>query len=554
MTATQNLGFIAGINLDASRFTADQISGAELLVQQFLQEYDPTLNVSKTSTIYETWVRPSAIFYLMNKSQSQALQATQSIKGIQENPDLASDATLDAILSNDGIVRRMGSKAYGRVRVNLSAPSLLSVPSGTTFTTASGLAFQTQDSYVISLTASGVGELPLYTTDDAGSQYYFLLPVVASDSGLAYQLPDMTELTSSAAFAGLVSSFAFGDFQGGLNDESNDSLIARIPEAKSVRNLTSRLAISSAIKENFPSVIDVSVQGMADPAMLRNADNILSFKAGGYVDIYARTSSSILFDTVTLVAEKIDETVPNQPIYSVQLGRGNFPGHYYVRSIVPTGATTLSTYSIVAESRGLDVTPAVDGRLVNHLSIPSQGAYSSFQTNTIHFRVEMSDAEVAAGIPDSLSVSVEVAYLPTIADLQEFVSGTGTDSIVGADYLVRAPIPCIVSLSTITVEAVAGTSAQDIRAAVYEYLNSVPMGQPIRVDVIISTIKQVAGVKYVRLPITVYGEIMTPAGTIMEISSNNLLDVPFFPLQQVVPETVAFFASVSDIPISLIEL
>src|SRR4051812_25304604 len=106
-----NLSFVSGFNLNDQRFTDDEIKAAEALLAGFISARQPTLDLAPGTTLYDLVVRPAAIVYLTDRAQVKASTATRSIKGIQENPTLASDSVLDAILSNFRITRKSGSKA-----------------------------------------------------------------------------------------------------------------------------------------------------------------------------------------------------------------------------------------------------------------------------------------------------------------------------------------------------------------------------------------------------------------------------------------------------------
>ncbi|WP_196300829.1 hypothetical protein, partial [Streptococcus pneumoniae] len=83
------------------------------------------------------------------------------------------------------------------------------------------------------------------------------------------------------------------------------------------------------------------------------------------------------------------------------------------------------------------------------------------------------------------------------------------------------------------------------------YINSLKIGQSLRIDDLITVIRAVPEVKTVTLPLLMTGNIFCPDGTVQIIKSQSELSIPDLPLQMVTPQTTAFFIETSDIYISL---
>lgn len=554
---TTTLGFIPGQNLDDRLFSQTDIAAAELLLQQYLSDAFPSLNLSKASSLYDINIRPRAIAYLLSRAEWESFQATRSLKGVVEHPELASAAIVDAILSNNLLTRRLGSKAAGRLRVTVGLDGIYVLPKTSNLTTDTGLVFHPQQDYRISTTPSAESDLRLYV--QPGGTHYFLLPVVADQNGVAHQLADGVQFKIGSLVPSLILAAAYGNFQGGLDDETNGALIARIPEGQSVKNQVSRLSIAATLKEKFPEILDLSVQGMNDPAMIRNSHNLVGMKVGGYADIYVRTGTTFSVGSVKKSATLIDIDGDNNATYRVSLDRDDYPGNYSVRGILPDDGDALGSYLILSETKGFENRVNADDQPIglvrpNRLVTAAEAAYSRFQTSNILFRVDY-DAALGTRPVDqfsiNLGVTVELAWMPLIKEIQQFVSDRSR-GVCLADYLVRAAIPCFVQLSTVTVEADLGTSAQDVRLAVYRYINGVKMGEILRVDAIISAIKAVPGVRFVRLPIQLTGSVYAPTGSVLSIRGSSAMAIPSAPEHQVVPDNTAFIVEMSDIPIALI--
>lgn len=557
-TPIDTLGFVAGQNLDDQLFDPQELLAAENLLQTYLQDSFPTLNFGRNSTLFDLVIRPAAVIYMISRAEWTALRATQSLQGVIENPELASDAIVDAILSNDLITRRLGTAATGRVRVDLSAAGISSISQDMTFETSEGLKFNPQASFTVTSSPSDASDLKLYS--DGDGQFFFFVPVVAVENGAKYQLANSIAMIPTPSLPSLISAETFGNFQNGTDDETNAALIARIPQGKSVKNQVSTLSIEATLRENFPSILDVSTQGMTGLAMTRNAHNILGFKAGGYADIYVRTGATISLGSVSKTATLISIDVNNNATYQVSLDRDDFPGHYFVRSILDDSSDAYGSLLVLSETKDFDNRVDANGNALgdqrpNRIDTVQEATYSRFQSNTIQFQVDY-DSALGSNPIDQFTaqraVKVEVAYMPLVKEIQEFVSDRERGVVV-ADYLVRACIPCFVQLSTIVVEGSFGTDAAEVRLAIYNYINSLRMGDKLRVDEIISAAKSVAGVKFVQLPIQITGEIYAPNGTVLNLVGDSSLSIPSQPDLQVIPETTAFIVELPDIPVALIE-
>lgn len=543
--AIDNLSYIPGVNLTDERFTDAEIAQAEAIVAESLSARNPTMDLSPSSSLYDLHVRPGAINYLLATVPVEDLRATQSLKGVQENPELASDAIVDAIISNYNITRRSGKKSLGVVRVNVSRDVVYSIGADEILRTSNGTEFVPSATSLILSDPSGPEQIQLYPVDLEQTQFFFLLPVIAVEPGLASQLASDVEVIFDSQIPNFISAFTFGAFTGATDQETSTQLIERLPAALSAKNMVSRAAISSELKEKFPEVLDVTVQGFGSEAMLRGVGGLLPVKGGGFADIWVRTSLAAEADSIELVAtlDSIDSN--GRGICSCTVPATAYPGHFFVGAVLPGGQTgVLGTYPILSQSKSIITSgPKISSVL--------EGAYSKFQKTEVTFALDPVEGQPFPALGDEVSVDVELVGVPLVSEIQDFVSNHETRA-AGTDYLVRASVPCFTWCSPITIHMSPDTSQETIRTAVFDYVNHRPMGQPIFVDGIVMAIRGVEGVIQVDLPIQMNGRIYAPDGSVIPLVSENSLVVPSRPGIQVIPETVAFYISVDDIAINSI--
>ena len=545
-TPIDNLSFIPGLNLNDLRFTAEEILQAETLIAESLAARQTSLDVSPSSTIYDIYVRPAAIDYLNFRAMNEALRATSSLKGVQENPDLASDAVVDAILSNYGVARRPGAAAGGTVRINVSRKTTYSITAAQILTSSSGVRVKSTGAFLATSDPTALNHLRLYPVDSTEDQFFFLLPVTAVSAGVSSQLASDVEMTPSPVIPNFISAFTFGAFTGAADQETNQELIDRLPAAISAKNRVSKMAITSELKESFPQVIDVSVQGMGDAALHRGVGGLLPVKGGGFADVWVRTSLAPESLTTSLLAtlDTFDEN--GRGLCSCTIPATASPGYFMVGSVRPDGSTnTIGSYPVLGHVRSL---VASGHKIPNVMS----GVYSNLQTAILTFAIDPVEGQVMPAEGEEFPVDVELIGLPLIAEIQNLLDDP-EQRAAGTDYLVRATVPCFVWSSPITVYVTADVDSSAVQQAVFSYINRLPMGEPLFIDSVVMAIRQVPGVVRVDLPIRFMGRIFCPDGSFIDLASENALVAPSHPERQVVPGNTAFYVSIDDVALNLIE-
>ena len=545
-TSITTLGFVAGANLSDTSFSTDDILAAETLIGQYVSDRFPSIDVTPGTTIYDLVIRPAAIVYLTNRAQLTALAATNSILGIQNNPSLASDQVLDSILSNFLITRNPGTNVTGNLRINVSRSAAYTIQAGVEFTAPNGLIYTADTTVNGTPSPSNSIDVQLYSSDSTNTQWYFIVPVTAAGSGSTYILVGQPQFTMADPIPNLISIFAFGGFNNGVDQETNDQLIARIPNALSAKNLVSRSSLNSVLKDNFPQVTSVGVAGFGDPALRRGADNVFGIKTGGVADVWVRTSPYPLTRSFTITAAKTNNTVSGD-VFEFVVPSNLFPGNYFVSAVNDIGqpSNVAGSYQILSQSKSVQ---QGSGHII---SSSDQGAYSAYQVSTVTFLVPPTTGGAPVYTSSTQAFVVQVMGCPDIDVIQNYVSDPSIRP-AGMDYLVRSAIPCFVSFSPITVYGQSSTDVNSVVINISDYVNGLTAGQSISVDAVVNTIRNVTGVTRVELPITVSGRIMCPDGTYIDVFSNDILEVPINTQKQISPDTVGFFVSTDNIPVSSI--
>lgn len=551
-----DLSFTKGENLTDERFSPEELLASEQVIAQFLTDSFPSLDFFEDSTIYDLVVRPSSVIYLIFRRQMETFRQTMSVKDVQENPGLADPDVVAAILSNYLISLNSGSPARGVAKVQVSSDRTFRFRQGMVFTTAEGLRFSLDESLLTTTSDTpAVGQIRMVRPDPSVENWVFYLPLTAVESGSIYNIPSGTNLALPAEIDDVSLVAANLDFSGGSEGDSFSGLGRKILDSLSARNLVSRSSIFSSIRDMVPELTAVMTQGMGDDLILRNRNTLMGTPVGGVVDIYVRTSGPPAFITIDKTATQVEGTPLN---YSMTITRDEVPGHYFIRAVRPSGGPYLGTYEVKSKTVRINTkTTNSAGREVhpNIINNVIEGTYSRWQETDVVIEVEPYDIQVMSG-PEEISVSVEFFYMPHIDTIQDIVSADDT-RVAGTDYLVRGFVPCFVGLSSVNIKVTSKTqvTADIVRAAISSYIHSIPPGRGIRVDDIVSTVRGIAGVVSVDLPIKITGEVYAPdpARTRITYHSRSVLDVPTDVSLGFGPQNTAFFVEPGQIPITITE-
>lgn len=424
--------------------TQAEFDTAESTLISLVRAAYPSLDLRRGTVLRDILLRPAAAIYAMNSDNWDEIQSMLSLIALEENADTVDPSAVDAILSNFLVERNAGAKAAGQVLIRVDSARTYSLASGFRFATLDGLIFVTTRSYTAKVDAdTASGEIELHLSDD-GTYYYFIVNVVADAEGAQYNIEQGTALDTVSALFGFVSAEAYASFASGLDEESIQEVIERLPSAISYRALESRAAIDSKLRNEFEDstiqIEQLSVQGYGDSAQLRDKHNPMGFAVGSRVDVYART-----FTTPNVVTLQKTGTLIAPNTYQLTIARTDAPGFYAIKSITEMDAV-VSAGNIGIPAIGsyafLDVR-AADGLQGTFHDIDSDNsvietAFSVYQKSTV----------TVQGVPyttPTRTFKVQVYTAPGLSDIQDFVDDTDTRNLE-ADYIIRCPLICLVSV------------------------------------------------------------------------------------------------------------
>jgi len=559
-TSIENFNIVPGVNIDPSLFSASDIQAAQAIVRQYLSDTYQDLDFSALSSLNDLNVRPQAQIFLVIQSLINQFNATNTLSKVIQSPSTASSAIVDALLSNFSVSRVAGTSANGFIKVSiLGSPSSLSIQSSYTFSTVDGVVFSPTINYIATATPdlSNPSQIQLYP-DQSGTQSFAIVPATAVSTGAIYNIPQYTPLSSAQVY-NFVSASAFSAFSGGSDAETDAQVVSRLIPALSVRNLASPLSIEQTLRDNFPYILQINVQGITGDLMTRNSHNIFGVKSGSFCDVYVKTAVSISEVPIEKTATKIisgdASTADFQDYvgkYVVQVSVGDIPGMYDVSRVTPQAANLLSTYTILKKVRGVNAT-IPSGQTLHSITTVAEGFYSSYGYEYVVFDPVVDPNPGGNYIP----VTVYGITTPGIGDIQGFVN-SNSNQVALVDTLIKAYVPCIISTSEIKVRVKAGaTTALNLQSDVINYINSInPSTDQLRVDGIIATIYKDPAVLSVDTPILITGTILAPDQNATEVvvSTQSILGIPTDVTLGYGPENIAMFTQSSGVPLTIIEV
>lgn len=459
--------------------TVDQeaFDSSEAIVIELLRSAYPNLDLRRGTVLRDLLVRPASAFYALEASRYDQAKITQSLSLMVENPDVVTSDDVNRILANFSINQKIGSKAFGSIRVLVAFERTYSFNENTFLVSIDGLTYNVDGAYNIvpESQIADASDIPL-KVNPSGEGYYFLLPIVATNPGVIYELAAGSSLSFTAGVDGFIASEVYADLTGGIDPESISDVITRLPAAISHRSFESRKSIeailSDSSKNNFTDkLVAISAQGYGDRVQLRDKHNPFGVAMGGKVDIFVRTFQQPAFITLEKIGERIS---PNN--YKIKIDAIDAPGFYAVRAVTDAESDVapelefgdlpvLGSYD-VSDVRGYTgIKETFHDIALDNATIES--AFTVFQTG------ELLVNDVNAADKEFKNFKVQLYYPPELANIQSFVDSPDIRNLK-ADYLVRSALVCLVrfKVSVVKKSSVTNLDTEAMKTALADYINS----------------------------------------------------------------------------------
>jgi len=518
---------------------AETIADTLSRLTAFIEQTYTDVETGPGSVISELLLKLAAQIQNDQYNTITSLSQGASIKAVLDSTVTATySPVLDYIASNYNTSRSAGIKVTGRIKVSVSDNVGYTLRSGLTFVQpALNLNYTLTSDVRISPTPSlTLGELQLYSDNGL---FYFILPVVAETEGPEYQLSSGTtfDVAEKYYISNFVKAEAYGNFATGKSPETDKELVAKIQYKLGNSRLTTAAGIASRFSTLFPGFQTLSVCGANDDEMMRSKRNVLGISTFGKADVYVRSSLGPETLEIVKTATKISTDT-----WQTTIKNTDIPGFYEIKSIIPVTANlNLGGTLLLAKSVSYSTAFYEDARN-NEISVNSDSRFTKYQSAVVTFTYTETPAIAVGG---TAQFKISATYQPNILEMQDLLL-QDEERLACADYLVKAAVPCMVSLiinltkkrSTDTYESL---NLQNLKKDIFTYVNSIPFGGELHASNIVDICHNY-DIKRVDLPITMTGQILCPdAGAPITLTDTDVLEIPKNLARGVSPKTTLYF-------------
>lgn len=534
--------------LDQLDTAAVQQIHAELT--QLLQEKHPEVELSR-GVVHDLVLYFSAVFTGRDRAELRRYLSARSLKAIEENPDLADTELADHIFANYRISRKAGVHASGTITVVVSADVTTIIPAGAVFT-ANGLRFVVANAYVARATHTlPTGPYEVGLTPQGNGTYAFSVPATCATEGPTGNLRLGTKLVPESPPGNFVTAYAGSDFSGGASTETNAEILTRMAEgiaAKAWSNTTNIVAMLRS-QPMFSQTLDFSLIGYGYPEQRRDQHGVVPLSGGGRTDLYARTAPLPLHQTLRKTATLVEITAAGS-IWQVSFDRDDAPGFYeVVKVLLPGESPNNDGFALTMDSRGYDLFGS--GHRPDIVDA-AEAAYSCYQTAVIRFLDTTSSTTSLVVGSSTADYDVVVSAMPLIKDLQEFCLDWRVRD-PGGDCLVRAPIPCFLTINLDIQQAQTESSPDTdaIRTALADTVNNLGFPGQLHTSTVTDAVHDFLTTRQAIRRVELHGRIRRPDGQTVYLRDANRLQIPDDPQGTVTGRTTAFILDPANIGISV---
>jgi hypothetical protein len=503
---------------------SESVETTQQRIEAIIKETNPSVDLGPGSVLSELLTKLCATAQNPIKNDIDAVNTSNSVVSALNSIEDTFNPVIDGVASNYNTTRNQGSKSAGIIKVYVAANRSYYVIENLSFyQPAINLNYLTTNRFDVKANPTTSEELQLFTE---GGLYYFLLPVEAETVGANYQVSDQAvfTLTKPDSLSGFVSAQAYGNFTTGLPLEADKELIARFQESLTNKLLLTNKAISARLRDFYPTFQDVSIIGANAPEMTRAKHNIFGISTLGMADVYVRTALGAETKTVTKTATLINNK------WTIVLDHDDIAGFYRIISITPKAVNIAGSISFTTEYsfNNTAFSPS------NSLTTITEARFTKYQICTVTFEYPSQGT--------SLDVNVTAMHQPQIKEIQDLFLASD-ERIACADYLVRAAIPCYVTVA-LTIHKRTSLSViplDTLKQDIFNYINKLKFGDTVKVSEIVQICHNY-DIKRVELPIVITGDIYAPDSTITAISSRDELIIPTVVAKGISKDTTIFIS------------
>lgn len=502
----------------------------------FVSQNYTDIEVGPGSVINELLLKLAAAIQNEQYNIISDLSQGNSLKSIQEATEDTYSVIIDKIASNYNTYRSEGTNSIGKLKITIANRNDLNLSAGIIFVQPS----LNLNYYLINdtrVSASPDEEIQEIQLHEENGTYYFIVDVAASEPGEEYQVTTGTvfSLGPSTYISSFVKAEAYGNFSTGKAIETDKQLLDKIKYSLSNSRVVSPVGIVNKFTSEFPGFQTLSVCGANDAEMNRSKYNALGIATFGKADVYVRSS----LGPETLILNKTAEKIAPDT-WEMVVANYEAPGFYNIKSIIPDLVNIDQAGTLEVQTINFGMSLYNDQRN-NELNTATEARFTKYQTATVTFAYTDSPS-LAVG--STANFIVHFNYQPNIASMQDLLL-LDDQRLACSDYLVKAVIPCMVSLNINLIKKRAtdtydSLNLQNLKKDIFTYINSIPFGAELHASNIVDLCHNY-NIKRVDLPIQMNGIILCPDNTSLSISDTDVLTIPQRLDKGITSKTTAYF-------------
>jgi hypothetical protein len=533
--------------LDLPSFAEIQQADVDQLVDELaarIAEENPNVQV-RHGVLRSLVIRFAAAGIAGVKLRIDQYLAARSLLVANADPAAADAATIDNIVANFNWVRRPAANARGSVTVIVDAARSVTIAAGALFDIG-GVVFEAESVVQAKPEEELVdAETDQVLTPTSDGNWAFSVPVVAAVAGASGLVRRDTLATPGSPPLGYVNAYAAADFAVGADQETTGELLERVKLGVTSKTPGHRLGLAAVITANsgFSDVQAVSTISGGDIEMLRSRHGLFPIAGGGRTDVYVRTQLRLLGGAQSVVCRLLSKDAANRSTWTCSLEPSIAAGLYEIQGFRTTGGQTV--FPALSETRSWNHAAEQD------VQSRVEGDFSALQTLTLTFQ-DSQTATAALTLGDEASYELLFTGVPKIAALQTLLDDRDIRPY-GSDVLVRAPVPCFLSVIVSIRKRVTYRNLDEaaVRSAVADAVNRVGFVGAVYAGQIIAAAQTVFTDIAVVSGLDLRGRILAPGGAEYTLRDPFVLAVPDRPDKCVTARTVQFFLDPEDVQLAV---
>jgi len=497
-----------------------QFQNAKEYAKAKIAEVDSQIDTRDNTGIGDLLIKPVEAFLQPIFEEVKRISENQSLIG----GEALTETDVDALIANLFLTRLQGAKARGTVRVFFSEAVAVTIPEASEFVDAVGTRFFSLSE--VTITANQM------SLNREGDFFFVETLVEAEEVGEAGNVAQEGIVDFVSGPSNVLKVDNPDDFTGGTPRETNTSLIDRAKEAITVRDLVSKPAIKTVLRdqEDFAFIKDIRVIGFEDPEMERDflvGDNMqlgllppvdvigstTGIHIGGKVDIYIRT---VGITTETVLIEDLKATVFLRP-------KDKFDPTVDPPTVMFVPLTKRPIIEIVA----LQEVDAITGDPIGSPLVEGLDFDVVVDNFTLRFSVrDRLKLIIHNGLLIGGNLQMTYTHSNDIVLVQSFVSDEDKQRVVTADLLVKFSQPAFVDFTvSFTLDATSEETAATIETKINNFINNLEVGARLEASDIVDLIYDNGGT-FVQLPFTMTVTVLNDDGTKSVQTSENTITIP----------------------------